>query len=94
MRGYQDNIRFVFLAGYGRTVPLTGPVALELVFARGLGVAGKRKATSRPDLTNLQKACEDALNGFAFLDDAQVVSVRASKITAAEPYTSITVQSI
>jgi len=95
MRTFQDRIRAAFLAKYGRPdPPLTGPIALDLVFARGGGKHGRRKATSRPDITNLQKACEDALNDYAYRDDCQVVQVTAQKVVTSEPYTCITVRDI
>lgn len=36
--------------------------------------------TARPDIDNLQKAVFDALNGIAWVDDSQIVSVHAEKM--------------
>ena len=35
--------------------------------------------THRPDATNCAKACEDALNGIAYVDDAQIVDIHIIK---------------
>ena len=40
----------------------------------------KGAPTARPDLSNLLKAVEDALNGVAYEDDAQVVRVTGAKL--------------
>ena len=47
----------------------------------------------RPDLTNYQKAAEDALTGLLYQDDSQVVMVHSGKryTDEAEGYTHITV---
>ena len=73
---------------------LEGPVALDLTFRRprpkghfGTGRnAGTLKSsapprpTSKPDVTKLARAVEDALTGVIWRDDAQVVSLWASKL--------------
>ena len=41
--------------------------------------AGQIQATIKPDLDNIAKAVLDGLNGLAFDDDKQVVSLKVSK---------------
>ena len=70
--------------------PLHGPLALRLEFRRSSPRSVPQKATPRvpwpwawmtkPDCTNLTKPTEDALNGIAWLDDAQVVRQEIVKI--------------
>jgi len=50
-------------------------------------------ATSKPDLDNLLKQTLDALNGLAYEDDSQIVSVATSKLWA-EPNEERTVVTI
>lgn len=50
--------------------------------------------TSRPDLTNIVKAAEDALNGVVWVDDSQIVSLFMSKEYAFFPRLMITVRRI
>ena len=38
-----------------------------------------KQILKRPDVTNYQKAAEDALQGILFVSDAQVMSIRAHK---------------
>lgn len=76
-------IRETFRARYPRHRPWTGPVMLNFTvvfetprsFNRALRDAAARGdlyATKKPDKDNIEKLICDALNGLAFVDDAQV----------------------
>jgi Holliday junction resolvase RusA-like endonuclease len=52
--------------------PLSCPVRLDLRFYR--------EDLRRVDIDNLVKLVQDALNGIAYVDDAQVVSLSAVKL--------------
>ena len=62
---YELNIRFVF------HVPESQRRKTEMVKTR--------PRVKKPDLSNLVKQIEDALNGIAYPDDAQVVRLEAAK---------------
>ncbi len=70
--------------------PLDGPVQLRVMFLmpRPKRLVWKRRDMprachiSRPDLDNLVKAVKDALNGIAWRDDSQVMSLSAGKCYA------------
>lgn len=65
--------------------PLLGPVALRVaVYVRQPASLPKRhrltaRPIRRPDLDNYLKTALDALNGVAYLDDAQVVTLVGEK---------------
>ena len=71
--------------------PITGPVEVEMlfIFPRPKNRIWKRKPmprewkTTRGDIDNYIKAVLDGLNGIAFKDDAQIVSLSAQKVIAA-----------
>lgn len=48
----------------------------------------------KPDLDNIIKLYLDAINGIAFVDDKQVVSIAASKAYGNEPHTTIQITEI
>lgn len=53
---------------------------------------GTRLPTGKPDLDNCLKLVADALNGIAWADDKQIVTVEASKRYGAEPQTVLEVE--
>jgi Holliday junction resolvase RusA-like endonuclease len=64
--------------------PLDGPLLVRADFCRGIPKSWSKKKREqalkniikpiwKPDLTNYQKGIEDALNGIAYHDDAQIV---------------------
>ena len=74
--------RLVGLLWLEKRYPLrAGPVHVEIGLAPKLTVKGVASKT-RIDLDNCIKVALDALNGVAYKDDSQVVSVRATVIAA------------
>lgn len=67
--------------------PLLGPVSVHVlaVFPRLAWdkLPGSAPHTSKPDCDNVAKAVMDALNGVAFVDDAQVSQLTVKKERAA-----------
>jgi len=70
--------------------PATGPLKITVGFMyeipnswdrfkRNEALGGGIKPTGRPDIDNLGKLVLDALKGVVFVDDAQLVSLRAGK---------------
>jgi len=90
VRDYQAAIRDHWQRNHPDHVPFSGPLRLEVtfIFPRPKGMMWKKKPmprvphTHRPDRTNLIKAVEDALNGIAWRDDAQVYTGNADKYIA------------
>ncbi len=74
----EDFKRFASVsAKYARQVLEAGHVAVDIVLRPKLNVDGKASKT-RLDLDNAIKVALDALNGIAWHDDKQVVSITAS----------------
>jgi len=76
---------------------MEGPLALSLQFGISIpkswskqkkadAVANVIRPTSRPDIDNYIKAVMDAVNGLAYHDDSQVVSIFAKLIYAECPH--------
>lgn len=80
---------------------LTGPLALTLRadFVRPASWSRKKAAatvwrTSKPDISNIVKIVEDAMNGVVFADDSQIVQITAQKRYAEKPGIVVTVQTL
>jgi Holliday junction resolvase RusA-like endonuclease len=94
-RDWRATIQHAIAAVYHEP-PLTGPLELTCAFTvpRPRGHIGRRGSvrpsapgypTTRPDLTKLLRAVEDAATGLLWADDAQVVSQMVSKCYGARP---------
>ena len=56
--------------------------------------AMKIRHLKRPDLDNCVKVVEDALNGIVWVDDSQVIQIRASKHYSRIPYIHIRAEQV
>lgn len=76
--------------------PITTPCHLSVTFdlpipkswpkaKQRAAESGELKPISRPDIDNYLKAVLDALNGVAYADDSQVISVTAIKAYSTDP---------
>jgi len=75
-RRYEERIRWAFIEKYGGVhEPWAGPVSMIVKVYM-------KKPTARPDGSNIIKLIEDALNGLAYRDDAQIVDSRMIKARA------------
>lgn len=81
---YQNAVRAELEAQGAEPVP--GKYMLELYFfrqnAQYLDTAGRKRTRNTPDVTNMQKATEDALQGVLIDNDRNVVDVSSHLIAA------------
>jgi Holliday junction resolvase RusA-like endonuclease len=82
----------------GRLDPLRGPLALDVHFHMTLARSCSKKRrreligfphAQKPDLSNLVKFIEDVMEGTLFLNDSQIVSIKAQKTYSENPKTVI-----
>lgn len=81
---YQEAVRAELEAQGAEVMP--GKYVLELFFyrhnAQYTDAAGRRRTRNTPDVTNMQKATEDALQGVLIDNDRNVISVYSSLLAA------------
>jgi Holliday junction resolvase RusA-like endonuclease len=98
---FKATIKMAAQAAY-KGPPLRGPLRVDAVyvFPREASKFWRSKPmpryrhTSAPDVDNLQKAMQDALNGILWADDAQICDGRLQKWRAAgdeQPHVTIIV---
>lgn len=76
---YQADKEFIRAAAASAMVgknPLAGSVAADIIFRRKFKPSSRRFG----DADNLLKTVLDSCNGVIYVDDAQVISVRACKV--------------
>lgn len=92
------------IAMTGRAI-IEGPVHLEIAFEfeppKSWSKAKKKMARSggihhivKPDLSNLQKSIEDAMNKIVYQDDSQIVSASTIKRYGHKPKISVKVRTL
>ena len=88
-RDYEGAIREAFENAPERPPePFSGPIAVCIMTYRQLPKSTPKSVTSepdthKPDVDNVAKIVLDALNGVAWLDDAQVTSLTVVKLARA-----------
>lgn len=88
---YETAVRYYFLTAYRRPIKMETAltVSIDAYFeppkatakaVREKMYAGKIRPAKKPDADNIIKAICDALNGVAYIDDSQIVSVCCRKL--------------
>ena len=96
---YEKEIRAAWIRQNGDK-PDAGPLRARIYFGLPIPrsetkanklqmIARKVFPTKRPDLDNLAKAVMDALNGVAYSDDCQIVTMLSRKNYAETPYVKV-----
>lgn len=100
---YETLIKELFIIS--RQALMTGELRAEIdaYFTINKTVSQKKKEqminqqirpTKRPDLDNVAKAVLDALNGLAYNDDSQIVSLTINKYWAEVPRVTIKIEEV
>lgn len=105
-REYEEKVKKAFLRQCGSGMfPESAPLAIFVEFGyvppKSWSDRKKKKAkdkliypTTRPDVDNLIKSIEDALNGVAYKDDSQIIALTARKVYAPKNETKVMIWSL
>lgn len=107
-REFEDAIRFEFMASNCERMPVyEREQALKAEILVGVSIpksySKKKQALCRcrfiapnkkPDIDNILKSIFDALNGYAFADDVQIVKVVAEKVYADKPFVEVVIDEL
>lgn len=102
-RAYEDKIRWEYKAAGGNSI--AGPVEVKIMAYHAVPKsASKAKAgqmlegailpTKKPDADNIAKAILDGLNGLAYMDDKQVVSLAVDKQYDQVGYVQVSIREV
>lgn len=102
-RNYEQTVGLLARSEMRGKPMMEGPVHLDLraVFPmpkrwspamRSKAITGEVRPLGKPDTDNLIKALADGMNGIVYRDDAQIVSVTATKVYGSEPLVVATIK--
>jgi len=102
---YETLIKELFIIKYPSFQPLEGPVRMSLsAWLKIPRSASKRKVeamkggeirpTKKPDMSNILKSVEDALNNLAYCDDKQIVECELEKRYGSRPRIELVIEDI
>lgn len=102
---FENLVRMAFCQKYPGREPVEETLQLTMTFTFPIPESAKRKKLPdkikegdyyfhRPDIDNLIKGVQDALNGVAYKDDAQVVMMIARKVYGTIPGTYVSLNTI
>ena len=100
---YETLIRELFAIYYPNHQPIIGPVWMKVVAYMRIPSSKSKKLktemregrafpTVKPDADNILKTCADALNGLAYMDDKQIISVTVDKRYSDTPRAEVVVR--
>lgn len=101
---YENLVKLAFIKEYPDVIPLEGPLAVTMIAnfsipkswskkKQAIAAAGVLRPTKKPDTDNIAKI-KDALNGIAWIDDAQVVEESISKNYTEVPSLTIIIETL
>lgn len=93
---YETYIKEMFVISYPDFVPLEGPLTIQLTAWMMIPKSTSKKKmklmeervirpTKKPDMSNILKSAEDALNTLAYHDDSQIVTGIIHKFYSTRP---------
>ena len=101
---YMAALKLICSAAMKGAKPLEGPVRIHLsaVYAWPKSVSARKRRehvgsmwrTGRPDFDNIAKLVGDALNGVAWIDDAQIASANVQKFYSDMPGLRVRIEAL
>lgn len=102
---YENWVRECYLLKYRNEKPLETPLEVKIIAFYEIPKSTSKKKrqemlenkvfpTIKPDTDNIAKSILDSLNGIAYKDDKQVVSLSVKKWYAEEPSVSIWIKEV
>lgn len=101
---YETLIKELFIIKYPDFQPLEGPVRMNISAWLKIPKTSKRKTeamqsgeirpTKKPDMSNILKSIEDALNNLAYQDDKQIVKIEIEKRYSTRPRIELIIEDI
>lgn len=104
-KDYENLVRATFISSYPKAIALEDPVKANIVAYYQIPKSySKKKAQeclygniqvqNKPDCDNIAKIILDSLNGYAYIDDKQVVELNVIKQWSNEPRVDVYIEEV
>lgn len=104
-KNYEELVRYAFMGSYPKGIPLEDPVKATIIAFYGIPksyskkkaqecIDGNIKVQNKPDCDNIAKIILDSLNGYAYIDDKQVVELKVFKVWSNEPRVEVYIEEV
>lgn len=104
-KDYENLVRATFISSYPKAIPLEDPVKANIVAYYQIPKSYSKKkkeeclygniqVQNKPDCDNIAKIILDSLNGYAYVDDKQVVELIVTKMWSNEPRVDVYIEEV
>lgn len=102
-KDYEELVRYTFVSGYPNAKPIEGAVKASIVayFQIPKSYSKKKRqecldckipVQSKPDCDNIAKIILDSLNGYAYVDDKQIIDLSVFKLWSDMPRVEVKIE--
>lgn len=102
---YESLVRGTFISSYPKGIPLEDTVRAEVVAYYAIPTSYSKKkrqecldghipVQTKPDCDNIAKIILDSLNGYAYIDDKQVVELHVMKAWSDIPRVEVYIEEV
>lgn len=102
---FELHVKFIAAGAMQGKAPLSAPLCMDMVICLSppqswsrkkidAAIEGRVLPTVKPDVSNVQKAVEDAMNGIVYIDDSQLCQINTRKCYSAHPGVKVTVKQL
>lgn len=104
-KDYESLVRYTFVSSYPRGIALEDAVSASIVAYYGIPKSYSKKkrqaclngeiaVQNKPDCDNIAKIILDSLNGYAYIDDKQVIALRVIKQWSDMPRVEVFIEEV
>ena len=104
-KDYERLVRTTFISSYPNAIPLEDALRVEIVAYYQIPKSYSKKkkqeclyghiqVQSKPDVDNIAKIVLDSLNGYAYVDDKQVVELHMIKMWSDMPRVEVNIEEV
>jgi Holliday junction resolvase RusA-like endonuclease len=102
---YEELVKYTFKSSYPNAIPLEDAVRVEIAAYYQIPKSYSKKkkqeclyghiqVQNKPDCDNIAKIILDSLNGYAYIDDKQVVELHVTKMWSDMPRVEVYIEEV